>query len=69
MTLLGLGGEQSASSARVVKMSASDDWQAMACGESGDYADLAQLVEHLSCKQKVRGSNPLVGSVRPGGFR
>ena len=25
-------------------------------------ADLAQLVEQLSCKQQVRGSSPLVGS-------
>ena len=25
------------------------------------YADLAQLAEHLSCKQGVGGSNPLVG--------
>ena len=24
-------------------------------------ADLAQLVEHLSCKQGVEGSNPLIG--------
>ena len=27
------------------------------------FADLAQLVEHLSCKQGVEGSNPLVGMV------
>ena len=26
------------------------------------YADLAQLAEHLSCKQRVGGSNPLVGT-------
>ena len=26
------------------------------------YAPLAQLVEHLSCKQKVIGSNPIGGS-------
>ena len=25
------------------------------------HADLAQLAEHLSCKQRVGGSNPLVG--------
>ncbi len=25
------------------------------------FADLAQLAEHLSCKQGVGGSNPLVG--------
>jgi hypothetical protein len=25
-------------------------------------ADVAQLVEHLSCKEDVSGSNPLVGS-------
>ena len=25
------------------------------------YADLAQLVEHLSCKQGVEGSSPLIG--------
>ena len=27
-------------------------------------AGLAQLVEHLSCKQKVRGSSPLGGSAK-----
>ena len=26
-------------------------------------ADLAQLAEHLSCKQRVGGSNPLVGTI------
>ena len=26
------------------------------------YGDLAQLVEHLVCNQKVRGSNPLVST-------
>ena len=26
------------------------------------HADLAQLAEHLSCKQGVGGSNPLVGT-------
>ncbi len=26
-------------------------------------ADLAQLVEQLSCKQQVTGSNPVVGSM------
>ncbi len=28
------------------------------------FADLAQLAEHLSCKQGVGGSNPLVGIIR-----
>ena len=32
-------------------------------GSSRFFADLAQLVEHLSCKQGVEGSNPLVGMV------
>ena len=27
-------------------------------------ADLAQLVEHRSCKAEVEGSNPLVGIMR-----
>lgn len=32
-------------------------------GVSGEgYASLAQLVEHLSCKQDVAGSNPAGGS-------
>lgn len=29
------------------------------------YADLAQLVEQLSCKQQVMGSSPIVGSGAP----
>ena len=31
---------------------------------AGGQAGIAQLVEHLSCKQKVRGSSPLAGSAK-----
>ena len=33
-----------------------------------NYADVAQLVERLSCKQMVIGSNPVVGSWQNGDF-
>lgn len=31
--------------------------------ERGEYGDIVQLVEHLLCKQRVRGSSPLISTI------
>jgi hypothetical protein len=39
--------------------------QGSACVSAGQQGDVAQLVEHLLCKQGVGGSSPLVSTTKP----
>ena len=59
-TTLAAAGKQELAVGQAVEQTT----QAAALERKASHGDVAQLVEHLLCKQGVRGSNPLISNSR-----